>query len=207
MDCYHTVRYRKSVRTVCRLGTNNDWRYVRRQEAELLAPRDAGKSADFSASLQDTLTLWRFPWPDEDDQLGRTKLISERDMHRVAKVTLPDGFLARIPHTRMSIPVRLTPFAAPYFDLLIQCPLSAGFDLEVSGHTPTIINIIGERDYATVFGCAWCHRQFTAQPDNLDRIKSYCRSPKLVQRLRADERPHSLRAAISPLDDDKVHCL
>jgi hypothetical protein len=207
MDRYHTIAYRKSVRTICKLGTDNDWRYVRRQEAELLLPRDSGESADIAAALQDTLILWRFRWPDEDDQLGKTKKISERDMRRVAKVILPNEFLARVPHSRMSIPVRLTPFAAPYFELRIPCPLSSKFDLDISGNTPTIINVVGEREYATVFECAWCHRRITAQPDAMEQIEISCRSVKIARRFRSDERPESLRAAMSPLDDDKVYCL
>lgn len=62
----HTIWHRGEIVNQCKLGVIDEMIYVRREEAEFLKDFDTGQEADIPYLLEEPLTVWRFPWPDED---------------------------------------------------------------------------------------------------------------------------------------------
>lgn len=62
----HTIWHKGEIVNQCKLGVIDEMIYVRRDEAEFLKDFDSGHYADIPYLLEDPLTVWRFPWPDED---------------------------------------------------------------------------------------------------------------------------------------------
>jgi hypothetical protein len=148
---------------LCKLGVCDDLRYVRREEALRLVPLDAGANTDIAALLADERSLWRFPWPDEDQ--ARTRQIDQRDMFRTWLFTAEN---IDCTHGQRCVSIYPEGTSSGWnVNVFIPCPRRAGeAGLKTSPVAP-LFNIYGERWRAgqarTIFRCAWC-----GQPISLD---------------------------------------
>jgi hypothetical protein len=186
MGEYHTIRTAEGgYDQLCKLGTMDDWRYVRRTEVEALTGVDAGRSTNLPHALKDPSILYRFPWPDEDAYAGDLAHINQRDMFRTFTLPVPQEWLAGLEHTARWVSMGAANGGGTYnVNIAVPCPLSAAFTsqgLKNSGATP-ILQIVGERTdrqghTRTIFGCGYCERlyAFPATPE-LARVQAILRT-------------------------------
>ena len=149
MGDYHTVRLADgSIASLCKLGTMDDYRYVRRSEVERLALTDVGQSADLSRVLTHGSILYRFPWPDEDAHAGSLDHINGRDMFRTFTLPVPPELLDQVEHQDRWVSMGAANQGGAYnVNVAIPCPLAPPFrerGFKNSGATP-IFQILGER--------------------------------------------------------------
>ena len=183
MGDYHTKRTGHGplgYQSVCKVGVCDDWRYVRRAEAEQLGKVDAGGGAHFPTVLALPSTLYRFPWPHEDGHAGDVAHINGRDMFVTHAWSLPPDVWADIfgadglEHRAMCVPVKAEGMGSGA-NVFFPCPLSPEFTLRTSqgGFSPTF-NVYGERYVVsvpyTVFRCGFCGAPFALPPDELDAL-------------------------------------
>jgi hypothetical protein len=76
---------------VCKVGTCDDWRYVRRSEAERLALTDAGGGTNIPHTLNEPSILYRFPFPWEDKEEHDLAAINNRSMFYTRTFSLAYG--------------------------------------------------------------------------------------------------------------------
>lgn len=184
-----------NVDFVCKAGVMDDWRYVRRSEAQAWAPHDAGADTNVREALQDPLTLWRFPWPDEDDGVIDGKFnvdrASRRDMFRHLDVPVTADLLRTLPHQH-DICVSMSPGAGNAAtgggyncNVFLPCPFGTRAEiyegktaiLRNTGFTP-LLRIVGERyDQAgnarTIFACAWCGSLSSPSQALIEEVRTY----------------------------------
>jgi hypothetical protein len=174
-----------TIDTLCKVGTCDDWRYVRRAEAERLAVGDAGQGTDFPTALAEAGILYRFPWPWEDGEEHAVDLIAKRDMFKTYTFALPGaGFMADfIDHEDYVV-------HKDAGTLVMACPLSPAF-LAAGLNTrdvPAIVNVYGERYAAgtarTIFRCGFCQRPFSVPASRLDIFREAAQNTAIADRFR-----------------------
>jgi hypothetical protein len=178
----------------CKLGTMDDWRYVRRSEAEQLALVDAGKGANIPRALTHPNVLYRFPWPDEDAYAGQTGHIAERDMFRTYTVPVPHSLMDALDHRSRWVSMGAANQGGAYnVNVALPCPLSPAFregGFQNSGATP-ILQLLGERVDAhghtrTIFGCGYCEQMYALGEDSLALLQEILRATRPSEPWYAD---------------------
>ncbi len=181
MGEYFTVKAdnKFGYESTCKLGTCNDWRYTRREEAEYLAPLDAGFGTNIPAALAEESILYRFPFPWEDAKNHSLKeilsRISKRDMNLHYILPAPFALLSTILHKELVLSYQ----GLNYF---VPCPFSETFRKAVSHQWIRISHcdyrqliVYGEQYHAgqaaTVFKCRYCDRLFYLNQEELDLLK------------------------------------
>ncbi|MEA3203307.1 MAG: hypothetical protein QOI63_982 [Thermoplasmata archaeon] len=149
-----------------KLGTQDDWRYVRLDEVRRDL-RHATNPETLQDGLKDPSTLYRFPWPDEDHDDRHA--IQRRSMFRTDYLLIPPD-LAHI-------------FGS--FHHTGTCPNGSGKGPPLD----CLATIYGERVNAdgarTIFRCGYCAAPFSMAPDDVARLQA--KDPSLVrQRLKAN---------------------
>ncbi len=170
----------KGIDHLCKLGTCDDWRYVRRQEAEHLAKRDAGAGTDMDRFLRDSGTLYRFPWPDEDRHLHDISHINGRSLFRNWVMELPDelaGVLEGLEHKKICASIGPEDWHGYHVNVFVPCPLSADAGLVAPTGQPKIASIYGERYDAegngrTIFRCGFCEKPFSMSPEEVEKFRT-----------------------------------
>lgn len=161
--------YYKNVK----LGTMDDWRYVRHEEIVNLHNTGVVAEGIVWALNPENQVLWRFPWPTEDNQDYTAS--NERDMFK--DWTLPDG-VCKGPETHKHVTLHVSDHYAYNINVFIPCP--AGPDFAKSGLTSSQIShpvhIIGERYDAdgnarTIFECAYCHQMFSLSDEEIEPVR------------------------------------
>jgi hypothetical protein len=162
----------------CKVGVMDDWRYVRRDEAVVLAKSDAGFGAKMAAVLADPSTLYRFPFPWEDGK-GRPEDIDKRDMFATVEFMLPPGMaqvLRGIEHQEIWMSIRQGK-GSYVFNVAIPCPLSESFGLKHSAGGPVnLVSIYGERydiqkRPRTIFRCGYCEAPFSVNQTEIEAMR------------------------------------
>lgn len=157
--------------TLCKLGVCDDLRYVRREEALRLAPLDAGADTNLEALLADERSLWRFPWPDEDQ--ATVSEIDQRDMFRTWLFAAES---LACDHGERCVSLHPEGVSSGWnVNVFIPCPRRAGAaGLRTSPVAP-LFNIYGERWRAgqgrTIFRCAWCGQPISLPPEDLAAVR------------------------------------
>ncbi len=173
-----TRRNPKGIEFLCKLGKMDDWRYVRRQEAKLLAEKDAGAGSDMDRFLRDPATLYRFPWPDEDRYIHDLPHINGRDLFRTWVIEMPEELadvLDGLEHGNICASIGPANWHGFNVNVFVPCPLSIDADLVRPTSKPKILSIYGERydldgNGRTIFRCGFCEKPFSMAPDELDRF-------------------------------------
>lgn len=153
-----------------KLGVMDDLRYVRHQELVSMAETPEGRlSPDVGRALEDTNTLYRFPFPSEDGQ--DWSAIGQRNMFRPVVILDADGI--EIEH-RSVVKCITAPGGNYQVNVYLPCP----FLLTTRGKPedptktalcstlpPPSIMIFGERVQdgkpRTIFSCIYCERMFS----------------------------------------------
>lgn len=184
MGEYHTrLDPTGKVIQLCKLGTMDDWRYVRYEEAQRLAPLDAGANTNIRSFLNDERTLWRFPWPDEDE--FSVAAIDQRQMFRTLLFACAE---LTCEHTQRCVSIHPEGVTSGYnVNVWITCPRQAAAGMKTSP-VPPLFNLYGQRFRAgqprTIFRCAWCGQPFSLTPEELIPVR------EAFQREIKRESPH-----------------
>lgn len=171
---------------VAKLGTCDDWRYTRREEAEAWESKDAGHQTNVKMTLNESGILYRFPFPDEDGQSVEDSEFQARDMFRTVQIRMAkmDG----IEHKEMVQSIE--PKGGGYhLNVWIPCPRSDAFNLKSSGRGSDIAVVIGERYDAdgngrTIFACGYCGAKFSVDSAEIEELKELNNS-RIVERLKS----------------------
>lgn len=169
---------RGSKESVCKLGVMDDFRYIRHDEAERLAPHEGeGDGGTLAHSLADASTLWRFPFPWEDQDLTRSAQeiaaeIAKREMSRTTYVEAPMTVVRAMEHADKV--VHMTPRGGGWgVNVWVPCPHSAaGLKLHQStGGASPILVVHGERhergEARTIFACGYCEKLYSFTPNEI----------------------------------------
>jgi hypothetical protein len=185
MGEYHSIRTGDNqYDQPCKLGTSDDWRYVRRTEAEQLALVDAGHGANIPRALKEPSILYRFPWPDEDAHAGDTHHIAGRDMFRTHTMPVAQALMETLDHRSRWVSMGAANQGGSYtVNVAIPCPLSQEFRqgaFKNSGATP-ILQILGERVDAhghtrTIVGCGYCEQMYALDEDAIVTLQAVLRT-------------------------------
>lgn len=174
---------RKRGEELCKLGTADDWRYVRRSEATRFA-RGCDNSAEIRAMMQDPQILYRFPFPNEDATEHDLSAINQRDMTAGAfALYVPLGVLCRVEHGHICHSMQ-APMGGHQLNVFHPCPfdgdrmekaLESGV-LSTSPMSRPFAVIAGERYDAngnarTIFECGYCRAPFSLPADELAEVQ------------------------------------
>lgn len=181
--------------TVLKLGTMDDMRYVRRSEVESFAASGKYPRQDLRYILQDENSLYRFPFPVEDN--ATLEQINERNMFKTTEIPVSKEFIQGLDHGDRYMPLSPVGIQHAYnVNIWIPCPCSKDFNLRKStnGAFP-LINIYGERydsegNCRTIFRCAWCEHPFSLSSDEIEYIKAQITSrwsADLADRIHANK--------------------
>lgn len=197
MGEYATRRKDGKLVTLCKLGTLDDWRYGRRQEAELLAETDAGAGTNISLALASSEILWRFPWPDEDKN-SSPRAIGEREMFRT--LPFPAIPIRGLKHGEFVAGISLSSGGYSY-NLRLPCPATwKNGRFKTTGRVERLFAIVGERYHdghaRTIFQCAWCETPFSVNQREAEAIREVLRQQesgdgwyfKVAERIRPGEK-------------------
>jgi len=141
-----------------KIGTCENMYYLTLAEARALAEKGArdDDGITFKEYLEDNETRFRFAWPDEDDQTFETHG-GQRDAFKTFQLPCP----VEIEHYHITF--HNTHFGGGYgINIMIPCPHSAGFNLEMSnggaGEQFVCVEFQAIRDgqEKTIFKCARC---------------------------------------------------
>ncbi len=156
---------------VLKLGTMDDFRYVRRQELEAWRLHDAEPDT-IQAYLDDPNTLYRFPWSNEDGQWIGDLELNEREMFRTIQLRLP-----RIDYDHGDIVVHLqAPKGGYQHNIWVPCLHHPDFNLKKSiGDVSHVVTIFGERydeqgRGRTIFLCGYCKVPFSIGPEHMEEL-------------------------------------
>jgi hypothetical protein len=177
-----------------RLGVMDDLRYVRRSELEQWAalgfrtPKegDREETRPLSDYLDDPATLYRFPWPWEDNQA--IEHLQTRNMFATVLLAVPPQLMTE--HRHMTKPV--SGLGGTSINLFFPCPFTLkqgryqaqvatvqGLSAHESGLCSAVpntqITIWGERYDAngngrTCFQCVFCERAQSYSPEHIIQI-------------------------------------
>lgn len=173
---------------VLKLGTIDDFRYVRRQELEAWQLHDADPDT-IQAYLDDPNTLYRFPWSNEDGQQIGDITLNDRDMFRTVQLRLPP---VEYEHGKITVHLQ-APKGGYQHNVWFPCLHHPDFDLKKSiEDVRHVVTIFGERydeqgRGRTIFLCGYCKVPFSIGPEHMnnkliDRIK-----PRPVEEERVEE--------------------
>lgn len=176
MGEYHTVREPDgTIKSIYKLSACDDWRYVRRSEAEQLAPRDAGQGTNIPAAIAEPQPGdSRGPWEDND---AEEKIVG-RDMETRITVSVLPELVSKIKHDRVSCSVSAHRKGSYNLNVFIPCPNAPEFSdagLKTSLRYSYPISICGER-YAgsvarSIFQCGYCEALFSLPEDELEKVR------------------------------------
>jgi hypothetical protein len=186
MGDYHSIRKADgSTEQLCKVGTMDDWRYVRRSEVEKMAEIDAGDGANMQMAMAHGNLMYRFPWPDEDEYEHNLDHINTRDMFRTYTVPVPQEVLDVFDHDVRWVPIGAANQGGAFnVNVAVPCPTSEAFrklGLKNSGVQSPILQVIGERvsnGWArTIFGCGYCEKMFSLpEGPELDLVRLIVRT-------------------------------
>ncbi|MBI4241845.1 MAG: hypothetical protein HY613_09020, partial [Candidatus Rokubacteria bacterium] len=139
-----------------------------------MAPTDAGTGTNIPAALQDGSTLYRFPWPDEDNDT--IEAINGRSMFRTLIWKVPATILAGFTHHEL-VPHVQDLQGGHGLNVWLPCPLSpGGIPYRTSGTPQPIVALNGERYQRgiprTIFACGYCEKLFSVDADDLQTIRT-----------------------------------
>jgi hypothetical protein len=184
-----------------KVGTMDDFRYVRYGEAERLVASGNDQNGDIRYGLETLSAVFRFPFPDEDNQ-GDSK-IGERSMFR----TLPPFKISADLISKFDHGERVISLSPEFTQLsynnnvFLPCPVGEAIKkagIKQSG-TALLANIYGERydkdgKPRTIFRCAWCGSPFSVGASDIDAIR---------ETIAKDHGPHvSSRIHANPASED-----
>ncbi len=168
-----------------KLGTLDDFRYVRRDEAQRWADRGLRTEGNTSPAeaIADPTTLWRFPFPWEDrDSVAKIHERKFGDAHRLT---------FRVPGLEIDHQHKTVSMSAPAggygVNVYVPCPyllerIGAGQDAKRAALCSTpgeqTIYLVGERFDAegrgrTVFGCIYCERWIALSVEDLAKLREH----------------------------------
>lgn len=182
------------IEQVCKVGTCDDWRYVRRCEAERLSIGDMRQGTNMDSALAEPSILYRFPFPDEDLPFGHFEgydlsAINQRSMFRALSLRVSETALRSMDHRHISERLKNGDWPGAGVNVAVPCPWSARFDALQLAHSPLtpLATLYGER-YAdgigrTIFACGFCEAPFSLDEAELATVDAI--DPKIQSRLRA----------------------
>jgi hypothetical protein len=189
MGEYHTRRNQDGGYTsICKVGTCDDWRYVRRSEVEAMAQHDAGEQTDMGWALNPgdngPAPIFRFPFPYEDQKEGRIEHIQQRNMFETIEFQAPAAIMGLFEHQEMVKYLEPAGKNAWGANVWIPCPMTDKFTLRANPIKP-VLSIYGERyddkgNPRTIFACAWCGSIFAITEDELPDMRNALRQSGLA---------------------------
>ncbi|UBF29912.1 hypothetical protein K9N68_37515 (plasmid) [Kovacikia minuta CCNUW1] len=171
---------------LCKAETMSDFRYIRYEELKFWAPSDGGHGTDCQAVLEDQDTLYRFPYPWEDNHCARNdsgeilgirfSAINSRDMFKTMAFygfAIPE----QVEHKPVYAHLKGRSMGGG-INVSLPCPVDPRFKPEPypigksSNPVTSCIAIAGERYDAngvgrTIFECGWCETYFSLDPGTL----------------------------------------
>lgn len=168
-----------------KLGTCDDWRYVRHDEAERWQHTANGGGDGIRWALAEPSILWRFPYAWEDN--GHPADLNERTMGRPSIICAVPGPPSAHDHRRFC--VGCSPSGGGFnVNIYVPCPytLSGRFgqepasDLEIQYCSAVPDRMLaeiwgerhsGERGHRTVFRCIYCKAPFCLTPNEVSEVE------------------------------------
>lgn len=171
-------------KSVYKAGTCEDWRYIRHDEVTRWAPFDASEQTDCHAALTGGWAIFRFPYPDEDDQYGPTdrspnwSAMSDRAMENWRwSFPVPAEVMEGVSHKE--VVEHIYPHGGGYgINIKRCCPLDPSFVPFGANIPKHLMTIVGEKyddkgSPRTIFACAWCGSWFAiTSEEELEAVKA-----------------------------------
>ncbi len=191
-----------------KLGVCGDFRYVRRKELAAIEATDSGSQVAVRACLDEPSMLYRFPFPDEDND--GPEQIQKRDMFRTVQF---EWAAKGLKHESVWAHIQAHG-GGNGNNICFPCPTTKEFsalNLKRSGDFAPVVRLYGERwnemgVNRTIFTCGYCEAPFSVDRSELDLVRiefiNYWASAsanfaeKIADRFRARTDPLPVKAAV-----------